>query len=261
MSVFNTEETYLNLAIKSVLEQSYNDFEFIIINDNSNYFISQFLLSWSKRDERIKLFEFNMNVGLTRALNYGLGIAKGQFIARHDSDDISSINRLHIQYNYLVSNPKIDAVGSYTNIINKDGVVADKYQFDFNEIKLKKSNHLIHGSMMFRRKVFDIIGGYDERLLLSQDYGLYLTMLNKYKMTIFVIPEFLYDLRRHSDSISQKRKFSQLYYATFAKFSVKHKFSKPIIYLFTLFDFFFIHYLFLGKYFKPIFNLVFKKKA
>jgi glycosyltransferase involved in cell wall biosynthesis len=261
MSVFNTEDTFLNLAIKSVLEQSFNEFEFIIINDNSNYFTSQILLSWSKKDERIKLFQLKENIGLTRALNYGLVMAKGQFIARQDSDDLSLINRLHVQYNYLLSNPKIDAVGTYANIINKDGVVADKFQFDFNEIKLKRANHLIHGSMMFRRKVFDIIGGYDERLILSQDYGLYLTMVNKFKMTIYVIPEFLYVLRRHLDSISQKRKFSQLYYATFAKFSIYHKVSKPLIYLLTLYDFFFIHYLFLGKYFKPNFNFILKKRT
>jgi glycosyltransferase involved in cell wall biosynthesis len=147
MSVFNTEETYLNLAIKSVLEQSFIEFEFIIVNDKSNFLTSQILISWSKRDERIKLFELNENVGLTRALNYGLAMAKGQFIARHDSDDLSSICRLHVQYNYLVYNPKIDAVGSYANIINKDGVVVEKFQFDLNETKLKRANHLIHGSM------------------------------------------------------------------------------------------------------------------
>ncbi len=256
MAVFNERVEYLDLAIKSVLTQTYKNFEFIIVNDASNDSTKILLERWVKSDDRIKLFNLQENIGLTKALNFGIKKSTGKYIARHDSDDFSSNNRLFAQFYFLENNEFLDAVGSFSNIIDTKGLIKGKFNYELNREKLLKANHLVHGSMMFRKKIFNLIGGYDERLILSQDYGLYLNMIFKYNMKIYIIPEFLYNLRIHSDSISSKKKFIQLYYSTLAKYTLKkeRRILKLEIIISCVYDFIFIHYFFLGGYIKSIFK-------
>jgi len=254
MAVYNEKDEYLNLAIKSVLNQNYKNIEFIIVNDGSCQSTKTFLEKWVTFDDRIKLFNLKDNVGLTKALNIGLNKSGGKYIARHDSDDYSSSNRLYTQFVYLENNELVDAVGSFSNIIDSKDLIKGQIIYELNKKKLLTANHLVHGSMMFRRKVFDLLGGYDERLLLSQDYGLYLNMIFKYNMNIYILPEKLYNLRLHSDSISNKKKFIQLYYSTFAKYILKkgNRILKFEVIVSCLYDFVFIHYFFLGGFIKSI---------
>jgi|688.fasta_scaffold383684_1 glycosyltransferase involved in cell wall biosynthesis len=256
MAVYNEKDNYLDLAIKSVLNQKYDNFEFVIVNDASRQSTKTLLEKWASLDCRIKLYNLPFNIGLTKALNFGLIKSEGKFIARHDSDDYSLSNRLYTQFAYLENNEFVDAVGSFATIIDSEGLIKGQFIYELNKEKLLKANHLVHGSMMFRREVFKVLGGYDERLFFSQDYGLYLNMLFKHNMDIHILPDFLYNLRQHSDSISSKKKLIQLYYSTLAKYTLKkdNRIMKVEVIISCVYDFIFIHYLFLGGFIKAIFK-------
>ena len=100
MSVYNAEET-VNYAIESILEQSFKNFEFIIINDGSTDKSETIIRNYV--DKRIK-FISQSNVGLTKSLNKAIKISNGKYIARQDADEVSHYKRLEIQYNFLINN-------------------------------------------------------------------------------------------------------------------------------------------------------------
>lgn len=112
-SVYNEPISWLKISLDSILNQSFTNFEFILLNDNPlNLEVSEFLYNYSLKDERIILINNIKNIGLTKSLNIGLHLAKGDFIIRHDADDISIPNRFKIQYDFMISNPDISVCGS-----------------------------------------------------------------------------------------------------------------------------------------------------
>ena len=113
MSVYNGEK-YLAEAIKSILNQTYKNFEFIIVNDGSKDNSVEIIKNYMKKDNRIVLID-RENKGLPYSLNEGISIAKGQYIARMDADDISLSNRFEKQIKYMEEN-KIDVCGSYIKL-------------------------------------------------------------------------------------------------------------------------------------------------
>ena len=250
MAVYNAPAHYLDAAVASILEQSYRDFEFIIVDDGSNSATCKLLQAWADRDRRIRLHKLPTNVGLTKALNVGLTLARGAYLARQDADDISDPLRLAAQLEFLALHPEVDAVGTDAVLIDVGGNKIGDMEIDPDLKGLSRRNLLVHGSMLFRRHVFNLLGGYDERMQLSQDYELYLRMLRLHGMRIGVLPEAHYRLRQHPASLSSRRMFRQLYYSVMAKslteqhksrFRRKFGFSRDLI-----FDFIFTHRLFLG---------------
>ena len=110
MSVYNTEEDFLRDAIKSILNQTFTDFEFLIINDGSKNNAEEVILSFN--DDRIKYILNEKNLGLIDSLNKGLSLAQGEYIARFDSDDISSNKRLEKQVEFMDKNPNVGLLGT-----------------------------------------------------------------------------------------------------------------------------------------------------
>jgi NDP-4-keto-2,6-dideoxyhexose 3-C-methyltransferase len=258
MAVYNPPRYYLDEAIGSVLSQSFADYEFIIVNDGSNEATHRQLQCWADRDPRVRLHRLASNVGLTRALNAGLGLARGAYIARQDADDVSGAKRLAALLTFLEHHPEFDAVGSNAVLINARGDQSGTMEIDPTLRGLFRRNLLVHGSMMFRRRVFDEVGGYDERMRLSQDYELYLRMIRLHGMRLGVLPEAHYFLRQHPASLSSRRIFRQLYYSVMAKsLADAHgnmlwrglKFSKDLVV-----DFFVTHRLFLGPVVRSAFR-------
>ena len=250
MAVYNTPVGYLDIAIDSILQQSWPDFDFIVVDDGSDLAIANQLQVWAGRDHRIRLHRLPTNVGLTRALNEGLKFAGGEFIARQDADDRSRPHRLAAQLEFLAVNPQIDAVG--TNAVLIDGIGSKIGHIRINpELRgFSRRNVLVHGSMLFRRRVFDLLSGYDERMRLAQDYELYLRMLRRHGMTIGVLPKAHYCLRQHIGSLSSRRTFQQLYHSVMAK-SLNQPYKSGLRRKFSfwrglIFDYFFTHRLFLG---------------
>lgn len=214
MSVYNGGK-YLEESIESVLNQTFKDFEFIIVNDGSTDNTKEILEKFSEKDKRIKIIENKENIGLTKSLNKCIKLSKGEFIARMDADDISCSERFEKQVKLLdISNAGV--ISCNTLLIDKKGNLLRKIKLP-KRIKsvLKKRNCLIHGSLMFNKKILKNLNGYNERMILAQDYELLLRLSHKFK--IGFVQEFLYKHRVHKKNISRVRLYQQMYYTALAK--------------------------------------------
>ena len=181
MPVYNGEK-YLKEAIESILNQTFKNFELIIINDGSSdqskNIIENFL------DKRIKNLENKKNKGLIYSLNYGISKAKGKYIARMDADDISHLNRLEIQFNYLEKNKEIFFLGSQVEKVysKTEKTKLSRLRTTYSDIKtdLLFANPFIHPTLMFRREIFSE-NCYEEGLNGAEDFGLWQDLIYKYK--------------------------------------------------------------------------------
>lgn len=198
MSVYNGDN-HLRESIESILTQTFTNFEFIIVNDGSTDASLQIIQTYN--DKRIRIINNQENIGLTKSLNKALKQAQGEYIARQDADDLSLRNRLELQLEFLDSHPEIAVLGTGIYVINERGEVIEKRIMAPNPIKsLAKGNRFIHGSVMIRKSVIDVMGGYIEYLKYSQDYELWLRISRKYD--VINLKAALYMLRFHGGSIS-----------------------------------------------------------
>jgi glycosyltransferase involved in cell wall biosynthesis len=163
MPVYNGQE-FLNKAIESILGQSFNNFEFIIVDDGSTDKSKEIIHSYN--DKRIRILE-QKNSGVAIALNNGIKVSRSGFIARMDSDDIAFHERLDLQFSFLKSNPDYILVGSNTMVVDRNGDVVYKSNLPltWDEIKLRLPDpSFFHSSVMFRKSSFDKAGGYPEEI-------------------------------------------------------------------------------------------------
>src|SRR5712664_125090 len=121
MPVYNAQ-SYLSIAIESVLTQSFRHFELLIVDDGSNDGSSDILQRYEMEDPRIRVFRKN-NSGISETLNLGLSKAHGDFIARLDADDLMYPNRLQVQFEFLRNNPSVAFCGSFFEFIDDQGAV------------------------------------------------------------------------------------------------------------------------------------------
>ena len=160
-TVYNGEE-FIEETIKSVLNQSFKDFEYIIVDDGSTDNTRKIIKKLMKIDKRIKYVYYGKNRGysnLHNVINVGLKNCVGKYIARLDADDICYTKRLEIQYEYLEEHPKIFMIGSSADVIDKNGIkIGEMIKKPWPAIVLKFivgfNNPFIHSSIMFRNKGF-----------------------------------------------------------------------------------------------------------
>lgn len=207
MSVFNGEQ-HLKASIESIFNQTFANFEFIIINDGSTDATVKIIKSYN--DARIKIINNGENIGLTKSLNKALKVAHGEYIARQDADDISMPNRLEQQLKYLESHPQVALLGTGISVVDEQGKEIEKRIMQPNpRASLQKGNRIVHGSAMFRKSVIEELGGYNETLKYAQDYELWLRIAKKHEVRNLTSP--LYMLRMHKGSIlSQKAEEQQM---------------------------------------------------
>ena len=222
MSTYNPKEEYFIQSVKSILNQSLTDYEFIIIDDGSTIDIKQILINNALDDPRIKLFKIEQDLGLPGALNYGLSICKGKYIARMDDDDIADSERLEIQYNYLRNNTEYSGCWAFFDVIDEVGNNIKHNNIcveNSNILKrlIVKGNFLCHPTLFVKRDVIKEIGGYDENLRYAQDNDLYIRLLENYKLSI--INQSLLKYRRtsirknvHRDCLAEAYIFFSKYY-------------------------------------------------
>lgn len=200
MSVYNGAR-YLREAIDSILNQTFRDFEFVIINDASIDSSQDIIESY--HDPRIRCIHNQINLGLTKSLNIGLHAARGSYIARIDNDDISYPLRLEVQYHFLETNPKITLVGSWADFCDEYGIARHTRHTptDQNVIKYELifGNAFFHSSIMFRKYEIMDAGGYSESYRYAQDYELYSRLIHRY--TLANIPQSLIKFRLHKGSV------------------------------------------------------------
>jgi glycosyltransferase involved in cell wall biosynthesis len=215
MSVYNCKK-YLREAIDSILGQTFEDFEFLIIDDGSTDSSAKIIRSYA--DPRIRLIQNEENIGLTRSLNKGLKLAKGEYIARMDADDISLPSRFEKQVKALDENEKLGLLGTrYVKIDNKGN---EKGEIP---VPLRRENILkhfllfgsafCHSSMMFRKSYAKEIGFYDESMKFAQDYDFGLRLFEIYDIDNYpeVLQKWRYNLKT---GISVKRVDEQKRYST-----------------------------------------------
>lgn len=182
MTAYNTEK-YISEAIESIIRQTYKNFEFIIVDDGSTDSTLSIIMEYAKRDNRIIVIA-HKNIGLAKSLNDGVRIARGEYIARMDSDDISNIYRFEKQVNYMNSHPDVYMLGSnyyiiYDNSLSEQCV--NKYKGSHKRgqdpidsknmfLSISESQKFMHASVMMRRELFDYIGMYKDYM--SEDIEL-----------------------------------------------------------------------------------------
>jgi len=181
MPVYNCER-FLENVLNGILNQTYKEFELIVIDDGSTDKSLKILKTHAKKDKRIKLLINRGNIGLTKSLNKGIRIAKGKFIVRHDGDDISRKDRIEKQVNFLLKNEEYAFCGC-NGLEKKTNRKILKY-FEYPDIKrnLIGENCFIHPSMVIRKSIFQKCGYYDENYLYGQDYELWCRLIYKYHL-------------------------------------------------------------------------------
>lgn len=174
MCVYNDEQ-FVSQAIESVLAQTYQDFEFVIVDDGSSDGTAEILAKHARREPRIRVLS-QANRGTTAAANFGLSQCRGVYVARLDSDDISLPHRLEVEVNFLDRHPDIALVGGGTEIIDVQGRVVGVRNIRASWPKRALRHRCIYqqSDVMFRRELVLTLGGYREKFYNAQDYDLWL---------------------------------------------------------------------------------------
>lgn len=202
MPVYNTKEKYLREAIESILNQTCSDFEFIIINDGSVNNAQEVILSYE--DKRITYINNETQSGPSAAINNGIKIARGKYMVRMDSDDISHPQRLEKQLKFMEENPLIDISGTW--FLKFPKIQTIKLPIKNDEIKkaLLVSHSPIGGATTIFRKSsiekFDIL--YNQDYIAAEDLELWLRLIDK--VNFANIPEFLYQYRVYNENSSSR---------------------------------------------------------
>ncbi|MCW3076085.1 MAG: glycosyltransferase [Bacteroidetes bacterium] len=174
LPVYNAGK-FLHESIESILNQTFSDFELIIINDGSKDNSKEIIKSFN--DSRI-IFIDQENIGLAASLNKGLGLAKGRFIARQDNDDISLPQRFEKQLIYFEQNPEVDLLGTAAEITDEQGRPTRRFHRHSSDpltlkFALLFNNPFVHSSVMFRKTVIEKTGPYSTDTAVFEDYDLW----------------------------------------------------------------------------------------
>ena len=209
ISAFNAENT-IKKSVESISRQSYKNLEILVSDDCSTDKTYEILMKMNSKDERIVVIKNQKNLGLTKSLNNLLNLARGEYIARHDADDISKKIRIERQLNYLLEK-NIDAVCCLAKIIGEERIIPNISRFINPKFVMKIKNPFIHGTLLIKREIIQSVGNYDERFLFSQDYKLFKDLFAQ-GYNIKNLKEVLYFLNM-KNNISTKFKIEQKYFA------------------------------------------------
>jgi glycosyltransferase involved in cell wall biosynthesis len=208
----------------SILNQTYENFELIIINDGSTDSTADLILS--RNDKRIILLENQKTYGIVNALNKGISISKGEYIARMDSDDISVPKRLEKQIEFLSEEKNIDILGTGYKILGTDKHIYGPASKDLQKIYLLKQNTICHPTVMIRKKAIQQKKlRYDKNAPSAEDYKLWIdASINN--LNIGNLQDSLLEYRYHLNRISLIKRAEQIYLTNLIKFGyANHYFS------------------------------------
>lgn len=218
MSTYKEEINLLKESIESILNQTYKDFEFIIILDNPmNTEHIKVIEKYAQNDSRIRFFINDENMGLTKSLNKGLSLAKGKYICRMDADDISMPDRIALQLDYL-NRYDYDLIGGLSHMIDENGNTIysiKKVPTNFDKIKkcIKYNQVISHPTWFVKKKVFDQLHGY-RPMPLCEDYDFTLrAILHGFKISN--VNQVVLKYRMTTTSISRSNLFEQYLYGCY----------------------------------------------
>ncbi len=188
---------YVRAAVASILAQTYADFELLVLDDGSTDGSGDIVDEVA--DRRIRLVRNEANLGLTRSLNRGLGLARGELIARQDADDLSAPDRLTKQVEFLDAHPDVALVGSWYRKMDAAGALLGARHLPEDHALLRWALlfycPFVHSAVVFRRHVVvDERSAYDERFVYAQDYDLWSRLARRHRVAN--IPAVLVDYRQ-----------------------------------------------------------------
>lgn len=182
MTAYNAEK-YIQDSIESIRKQTYKNFEFLILDDGSYDNTYKIAKSYEKKDKRIKVYKNNRNKNIAPSRNLLLKKSKGEFIAWADADDISTPDRLKLEFEYLKKHPEVGIVGGYLRIFNEKGKLSLR-KFAEDDTSLRKLifrySPVAQPSAMIRREVFHYIGLYNKNLSPAEDIDMSFRIGTKY---------------------------------------------------------------------------------
>ena len=188
---------FLDQSISSILEQTFTDFELVILDDASTDGSDEVLRKWQARDDRIRLHRSVRKLGLVGSSNLVVSKASAAVIARMDADDVSHRDRLRRQWHVLETHSDVVAVGTLCDGIDATGRVVrprDRWRI----VRASRYVPFPHGSSMFRRTAFELLRGYDERFSAGEDQDLFYRMRSLGR--VVTLPDVLYHYRYHSSN-------------------------------------------------------------
>jgi glycosyltransferase involved in cell wall biosynthesis len=211
MAIYDPPLEMLEMAVESILAQSFREFEFLILCDGSQpEAVRLYLQLTASIDRRVRVFE-EPHRGLTPTLNRGLRLAGGEFIARQDADDWSAPERLSRQVEFLRQHRNVALVGTEAQLHGADGKKLWRMRLPGTASEVSGSfpqgNPFVHGSTMFRREVALRIGGYREEFTCSQDYDFFWRLMEEGGAVN--LNEALYHYRYTGGAISARRSVDQ----------------------------------------------------
>jgi len=229
------DELYIREAVESILNQTFADFEYFIVDDGSTD--NTFIILTSIHDKRIKLIRNESKTGPAAARNLALTKAKGEFIAIMDGDDISQPDRFKIQMDYFKNHPNVDYLGTGVRIVTKEG---NKYLRD--EIKplsngaicwmMLHKSPIVHATSIVRKELIETVGYYDESLKRGEDIDL-MRKISKIGR-LANVPNILYTYRvrggiEQSQIFSFGKPFLQHIHTTYMEDLLGYAFNKEIL--------------------------------
>lgn len=243
MPVYNGGK-YIKKSVNSILNQSFKDFELIVINDGSIDETSKFLKT--VKDKRLKVINNHENLGLVPSLNKGLKVAKGQYIARADADDINDPKRFEKQVNFLEQHLDYCLVGSAADLIDEKGkkIGIESYSLSDSEIRVEllKRNCIIHPTAMMRTDAVRNVGGYRNFFNKgAEEYDLWFRMIKTGKVQN--LPEKLIKRRFYKLSYSRKNHIRVEFMAILARLAYLSRFKNLDLFL-GIFTFLIPHFIY-----------------
>lgn len=238
MPVYNGEK-YLRSSIISILNQTYNNFELIIVNNGSNDGSIKIINSF--KDKRIKVLDIKHKIGF-EAYNVGFKLSRGEYIFIMDQDDFSHESRIEKQLNYMRENQS-DVCGTFFNIVDKNDKMIEQKLLPINHLDIVdeliyKPITIFNPTLCLKKKIFNEVGYFDLKYWPICDYQFYLRIIDKY--TLSNIPLFLYNWRSHSKSFStlNRKKSQEMIKKAATEYIDKYKirnqfFQKGMIYYYS----------------------------
>lgn len=217
--VYNVDSDILLKSLKSISNQTHKSFEAIIVDDSTDNICSKVCSAFCGEDMRFKYIKPERRLGLVKALNYGVSLAKYDLIARFDSDDICYSNRIELQLDFLKNNVDIDILGGNIEVINNLDNRLFMRKYPSSHAQISQSIHIdcpiAHPTVIFKKTIFDKVGGYDENFKFAEDIDFWLRCFNfGAKFSNLQQPIIKY---RQDDTIRNK-----LHYKYFLKARVKN---------------------------------------
>lgn len=232
MPAYNTEK-YIRTAIESILNQTFSEFEFIIIDDGSTDNTWNIVQEFSKIDPRIKAIKNEKNLGISPSRNKGVNMAQGEYIAWQDADDISLPTRLEKQLQFMEEHAKTGVVGGFLRFFDEKGENGfRKYRADDKGLRdrIFRYSPIAQPAAMIRKNCLKSVGGYNEGYPLAEDIDLFFRLGEKYEFSN--LQEIILKYREHPDSAT----FTKLRKLEFYTLKIRRKYSKSESYKMTVFD-------------------------